>query len=114
VKKHSSLKKDPMFQYTNVYEEKFLRKQILKELPLGSSFNDVEIYCRNNFQGKRMKEYDLARSQLRDIKETKYISHRIKKSGTFPVGSSWTDVIFFFDNNEKFSRLLINKYGVWL
>ena len=114
MRKNSSLKKDPMYQYAKVYEEKYLRKQILKELPFGSSINDVEIFCRDNFRGKKMKQYDLARSQLKDITETKYISFRIKESGAFPVGSSWTDVIFFFDDNSKLSRLLINKYGVWL
>lgn len=114
VKKNSVLKKDPMYQYTGVYDKDTIRKMILTHLPFGSSYEDAESFCRNNFKGSKMKKHELSRSNLKNIAESKYISHRISRSGVFPVGCNWVDIVFFFDSDDKFTRLIIYKYGVWM
>jgi hypothetical protein len=94
--------------------ESEVRSMILKSLPLGSSIVEVKAYCHANFRGKQVRQHALYTGDVASARGTKYLCYRVKENGTWPVGSNWTELLFYLSKDDKLTDIVVGSYGVCL
>lgn len=88
------------------------RKIILDELPLGSPEKEVREYIKRTFSGGIRDEHEIADKYMpQNVKELEYICVRAESYVVFPVGSNWTDIIFFLDDERSLEEVIVASSG---
>lgn len=92
-----------------------IRTRLLASTPIGTPRSEAEGFIRKDFKRGIREKPDIAvPSKFRDASPESFICVRFKVSGQVPIGSSWTEAVWFFDESDHLAEIYVMTYGVWL
>ena len=91
-----------------------VRAKLLELTPIGSSKLAVETVVRGQFRRGVRKEPDLPEQFTKMPGAMSSICVRLFESGTIPIGSNWTEALWFFNEDDVLIEIVVGQYGVWL
>jgi hypothetical protein len=91
-----------------------LRARLLELTPLGTSKRGVEAVLRKEFKRGIREKPDLPDNYIIVPGSTSLLCARLKESGHIPIGSNWTEAVWFFNKDDVLIEIVVAQYGVCL
>jgi hypothetical protein len=91
-----------------------IRRLVLSEVPIGSSFRDIERFVERHFIDFRAEKRTEAADPDDPVEQTPHVYIRAWQAGYSPSGSDWMDFIFVLDASDCVKDVQVSCNGNWL
>lgn len=101
--------------FSKWHKDEDIRARLMSATPLGMERSEVDKLIQKDFsKGIRDKPDISIPEKFKHAAPESFVCVRFKVSGQVPIGSSWTEAIWFFDESDRLIEIHVMSYGVWL